>query len=281
MERERGAAAAEPGGASVDRHACGRGRRPLALVTLVGAVALVAASCSSGPSTRSSSPPTTSGKHIAPSDRGPSTQRRRLRPSARVTPATATHPAPCAAERARRHDRRARRHADRRGGERSGAHRPDRGGAGVHPGRLLHRRERPTQALLQQAPGQLDRAGGRPGLLPGGPRAMTLQEPAGPHHLRRDVHRRHRAAIRPGRPSLAGTAAFTVQGGSNVTLENMKINGKNPGGYHAAIGLRRRRRRGGDQGRRHQGRHHHEALTATASRCPRCEAAATTSRARS
>ena len=33
----------------------------------------------------------------------------------------------------------------------------------------------------------------------------------------------------------SGTAAFTVLGGSDVSLEHMKINGKNPGGYHPPL----------------------------------------------
>jgi hypothetical protein len=48
----------------------------------------------------------------------------------------------------------------------------------------------------------------------------------------------YRSAIVPGQQQPAsskGHAAFTVVGGSNVTLEQMQITGANPGGYHAAL----------------------------------------------
>jgi hypothetical protein len=46
-------------------------------------------------------------------------------------------------------------------------------------------------------------------------------------------------AVLPANPEAkpSGSPAFTVAGGSDVSLENMKINGHNPGGSHSALAL--------------------------------------------
>ena len=122
-------------------------RRTLAIVTVVAGLALVAASCSSVAPTQSSSAPRPRPRARPPRPRRrPSTGPRRHRPPgpwARCQGGSAPVPAPTGT---------------------------DGVGARIHPRRLLQGRDRPAEALLAQAPRQLDGAGGRPGLLPGRPR---------------------------------------------------------------------------------------------------------------
>ena len=152
MGRERVAAVTEPGGASVDCHACRSrpshpgprhpGREPGAGGRIVQQRAVdpvLVPADDLGQAHRAED----LGQAHGADDRG----------RAHARPGHPTHPAPCATERARRHDRRPGRHPDRWGCEGSRAQWPDRGGAGVHPGRLLLRRQRQAQALLQQARG--------------------------------------------------------------------------------------------------------------------------------
>ena len=68
-------------------------------------------------------------------------------------------------------------------------------------------------------------------------------------------------ATTPGKKKNSkGHYVFDLVGGSNVTLESMKINGQNPGGYHPTHGVRRCHRRRGHVRHHDQGRHHHQPL---------------------
>jgi hypothetical protein len=210
----------------------GRGRRTLALVTLVGVVALVAASCSSGPSTRSSSRPTTAAEQTVPTTAAEQTvPTTAAEHAATPAPPPTLPPAP--------------------------PNVPDdttvgpvgtvTGGASTVPaptGRTVAVPASIPADCSTDVSGSLKRFFNN---LPANSivrvgaqacyqvtKGVTLRNPQGltiyGGTFTDDI-------VPPSDPKAkpSGTAAFTVQGGSNVTLENMKITGKNPGGYHAPL----------------------------------------------
>jgi hypothetical protein len=210
----------------------GRGRRTLALVTLVGGVGLVAASCSSGPSTLSSSPPTTSGKQTVPRTSGKHTARtsaggHALSPATPPTLPGAPPNVPDATT--------------------VGPVGTLTGGAARVPAPTGR-----TVAVPASIPADcsadvstklkhfFNNLGANSIVLVGAQacyqvtKGVTLRNPKG---LTVDGGTFTDDSVLPSDPNAkpSGTAAFTVQGGSDVTLENMKITGKNPGGYHPPL----------------------------------------------